>query len=317
VKTSTLEKTAQNIAIILVMLFFMLPLFWLFTTAFKFGREAFAIPPKWIFFEYTLKNFQEVLQNSQIGLFLTNSIIITTGATLLSLLLGVPAGYAIARSKSVLINASSYFFLLLLMIPPIAMLIPFYLLMRDVKLLGTYLALILLDTAFDASFVVWMMRSYFKDVPQEMEEAALVDGASHLQAFFKIALPLSVPGIVASALYCIIFSWNDFLFALMLTSPATKTMPLGILATFSAVEISWGRMAVSEPLLCARADHGCGQRINNRRPPTVDSRKICLRGWQSAVGGRRKVKIYVQPNYYAPNVVRKTGPARSARTTHL
>ncbi len=243
-RTSALEKTAQNIAIILVMLFFMLPLFWLFTTAFKFGREAFAIPPKWIFFEYTLKNFQEVLQNSQIGLFLTNSIIISAGATILSLLLGVPAGYAIARSKSVLINASSYFFLLLLMIPPIAMLIPFYLLMRDVKLLGTYLAVILLDTAFDASFVVWMMRSYFKDVPQEMEEAALVDGASHLQAFFKIALPLSVPGIVASALYCIIFSWNDFLFALMLTSPATKTMPLGILATFSAVEISWGRMAV-------------------------------------------------------------------------
>lgn len=243
-RTSNLEKTAQNIAIILVIIFFMMPIFWLLTTAFKFGREAFAVPPKWIFFEYTLKNFQEILQNSQIGLFLTNSIIITTGATLLSLLLGVPAGYAIARSKSVLINTSSYFFLLLLMIPPIAMLIPFYLLMRDVKLLGTYLAVILLDTAFDASFVVWMMRSYFKDVPQEMEEAALVDGASHLQAFVKIALPLSIPGIVASALYCIIFSWNDFLFALMLTSPATKTMPLGILATFSSVEISWGRMAV-------------------------------------------------------------------------
>lgn len=243
-KTNTFEKTAQNIAVILVILFFMLPLFWLFTTAFKFGREAFAIPPKWFIFEYTLKNFQEVWQNSQITLFLTNSIIISAGATLLSLLLGVPAGYAIARSKSRLINSSSYFFLLLLMIPPIAMLIPFYLLMRDLRLLGTYAAVILLDTAFDASFVVWMMRSYFKDVPQEMEEAALVDGASHLQAFFRIALPLSIPGIVASALYCIIFSWNDFLFALMLTSPATKTMPLGILATFSAVEISWGRMAV-------------------------------------------------------------------------
>lgn len=243
-KTSAFEKTAQNIAVILVLLFFMLPLFWLFTTAFKFGREAFAIPPKWIFFEYTLKNFQEVWQNSQITLFLGNSIIISAGATLLSLVLGVPAGYAIARSKSRLINGSSYFFLLLLMIPPIAMLIPFYLLMRDLRLLGSYMAVILLDTTFDASFVVWMMRSYFKDVPQEMEEAALVDGASHLQAFFRIALPLSIPGIIASALYCIIFSWNDFLFALMLTSPATKTMPLGILATFSAVEISWGRMAV-------------------------------------------------------------------------
>lgn len=243
-RTSTLEKTAQNIAVILVILFFMMPMFWLLTTAFKFGREAFAIPPKWIFFDYTFKNFQEVWQNTQVLRFLKNSIIVTTGTTLLSLLLGVPAGYAIARSKSYLINSSAYFFLLLLMVPPIAMLIPFYLIMRDLRLLGTYAALIILDTVFDASFVVWMMRSYFMDVPQEMEEAALVDGASHFQAFFKIALPLSVPGVVASALYCIIFSWNDFLFALMLTSPKTKTIPLGILASFSAVEINWGIMAV-------------------------------------------------------------------------
>ncbi|OQY27581.1 MAG: hypothetical protein B6243_12870 [Anaerolineaceae bacterium 4572_5.2] len=191
-----------------------------------------------------LKNFQEVWQNTKIVRFLTNSIIITTGVTILSLLLGVPAGYAIARTKSSFLNLSSYFFLLLLMIPPIAMLIPFYLLMRDLRLLGTYAAVIILDTVFDASFVVWMMRSYFLDVPEAMEEAALVDGASHFQAFYKVALPLSLPGIMASALYCIIFSWNDFLFALMLTSPKTKTMPLGILSSFSAVEISWGIMAV-------------------------------------------------------------------------
>ncbi len=243
-KISTLENAARNAVVILALFFFMMPLFWLLTTAFKFGRDAFAIPPTWIFFDYTLLNFQEVLQNTKIARYLTNSIIVSAGATSLSLLLGVPAGYAIARSKSPLINMSSYFFLLLLMVPPIAMLIPFYLIMRDLHLLGTYAALIILDTVFDASFVVWMMRSYFQDVPQAMEEAALVDGASHVQAFFKIALPLSVPGIVASALYCIIFSWNDFLFALMLTSPKTKTIPLGILATFSAVEIGWGRMAV-------------------------------------------------------------------------
>ncbi len=243
-KTSLLERIFLNIAIILVIAFFMMPLFWLLTTAFKFGRDAFAIPPKWIFFDFTLRNFQEVIQNTKVFRYLTNSIIITTGATVFSLLLGVPAGYAIARSKSGLINTSSYFFLLLLMIPPIAMLIPFYLIMRDLHLLGTYAAVIILDTVFDASFVVWMMRSYFQDVPQEMEEAALVDGASHLDAFLKIALPLSLPGIVASALYCIIFSWNDFLFALMLTSPKTKTIPLGILASFSSVEISWGIMAV-------------------------------------------------------------------------
>lgn len=242
-KTSALEKTILNITIIVVIIFFMMPMFWLLTTSFKFGREAFAIPPKWIFFDFTFNNFIEVWQNTDVLRFLKNSIIITAGTTILSLVLGVPAGFAIARSKSVLISGTSYFFLLLLMVPPIAMLIPFYLIMRDLHLLGSYASLIIIDTIFDASFVVWMMRSYFKDVPQEMEEAALVDGASHLQAFFKIALPLSVPGIVASALYCIIFSWNDFLFALMLTSPKTKTIPLGILASFSSVEISWGIMA--------------------------------------------------------------------------
>ena len=243
-KTSRFESALRTILVIAAIIFFMMPIFWLLTTAFKFGREAFAIPPKWIFFDFTLKNFQDVLQNSNTSRYLMNSIIVSAGATTLSLLLGVPAGYAIARSKSVLINSSSYFFLLLLMIPPIAMLIPFYLVMRDLHLLGGYAALIIIDTVFDAAFVVWMMRSYFKDVPQEMEEAALVDGASPAQAFLRIALPLSIPGIVASALYCIIFSWNDFLFALMLTSPKTKTIPLGILSSFSAVEISWGRMAV-------------------------------------------------------------------------
>jgi multiple sugar transport system permease protein len=242
-RTSTLEKTALNITIILVIIFFMMPIFWLLTTSFKFGREAFAIPPKWIFFDFTFKNFAEVWLNTDVLRFLKNSAVVTAGTTVLSLLLGVPAGFAIARSKSALVGGTSYFFLLLLMVPPIAMLIPFYLIMRDLHLLGSYASLIIIDTVFDASFVVWMMRSYFKDVPQEMEEAALVDGASHLQAFFKIALPLSVPGIVASALYCIIFSWNDFLFALMLTSPKTKTIPLGILASFSSVEISWGIMA--------------------------------------------------------------------------
>lgn len=242
-KKSRLERAVLTILVILVVLFFMLPVYWLVSTAFKFGREAFAIPPKWLFFDYTLRNLREVLATTQTGRFLINSIIVSAGATALSLLLGVPAGYAIARSGSRLLNLSSYFFLLLLMAPPVAMLIPFYLLMRDLRLLGSYAGLIVLDTVFDAAFVVWMMRSYFADVPKEMEEAALVDGASHFGAFWRVALPLSIPGIVASAIYVIIYSWNDFLFALMLTSPRTKTIPLGILASFSAVGVNWGRMA--------------------------------------------------------------------------
>lgn len=242
-KKSTTEKIILTLLTIVVVIFFLAPIYWLVITSLKYGRDAFAIPPKWFAFDMTFKNFQEALTQVKTPRFLMNSIIISSGATLLSLVLGVPAGYAIARSGSRFLNASSYFFLLLLMVPPVAMLIPFYLIIRDVGLIGTYPAVILLDTVFDASFVVWMMRSYFADVPKEMEEAALVDGASRISAFIKVALPLSIPGVVASALYTFIFSWNDFLFALMLTSPKTKTIPLGILASFSAVEIGWGRMA--------------------------------------------------------------------------
>jgi len=242
IRKKPFEKIVIVVLTILVFAFFMIPLYWLLTTSLKYGRDAFTLPPKWLFFIPTLRNYVDALTNAKNLMFIKNSLIITTGTTLLSLVLGVPAGYAIARTHWRLLNSSSFFFLILLMAPPVATLIPFYLIMRDVHLLGTYWALILLDTAFDASFVVWMMRSYFKDVPQEMEEAALVDGASRFTAFLRVALPLSVPGIISSALYCIIYSWNDFLFALMLTSPATKTIPLGIMASFSAIDVSWGQM---------------------------------------------------------------------------
>jgi ABC-type glycerol-3-phosphate transport system permease component len=237
-------RAARVIAIVAAVIFFLWPVYWLVITAFKFGRDAFATPPLWRFLNATLQNFRHVFDTLPVLTYLRNSIIISTGATLLSLLLGVPAGYAIARTRSRFLGSFAYLFLILLMIPPVAMLIPFYMIMRDLRLLGSFAALILLDTVFDASFVIWMMRSYFMEVPQEMEEAAWVDGASRWQAFLLVALPLSIPGIIAAALYTLIFSWNDFLFALLLTSPATKTLPLGVMTSFSSVQINWGNMAV-------------------------------------------------------------------------
>jgi multiple sugar transport system permease protein len=237
-------RFVNALAIVAVVIFFLLPVYWLVITAFKYGRDAFMTPPQWLGFNPTLDNFRDVFANLPVGMYLKNSIIISLGAVTLSLLLGVPGGYAIARTRSRILGSSAFAFLILLMIPPVAMLIPFYMIMRDLHLLGTYAGLILLDTVFDAAFVVWMMRSYFKEVPIEMEEAALVDGASRWRAFLLVALPLSIPGIIAAALYTLIFSWNDFLFALLLTSPTTKTLPLGVMTSFSSVQINWGNMAV-------------------------------------------------------------------------
>lgn len=237
------ENLIRNALAVLVVAFFLMPIVWLFTTSFKLQRDTFQLPPVWLGFQPTLNNFAFAINQIQVGRFVLNSVIISAGTTLISVMLGTLGGYAVSRSRLRFVGASSYFFLILLMIPPVAMLVPFYLIMRDLGLLGTYGAVIILDTVYNAPFVVWMMSNYFRSVSTEMEQAALVDGASHFQAFRLVALPLAVPGIIASVLYCLIFSWNDFIFALLLTSPATKTVPLAIMGQFSTAQLQWGYMA--------------------------------------------------------------------------
>ncbi len=237
------ENLIRNALAVLVVAFFLMPIVWLFTTSFKLQRDTFQLPPMWLGFQPTLNNFAFAINQIQVGRFMLNSVVISAGTTLISVVLGTLGGYAVSRSRLRFIGASSYFFLVLLMIPPVAMLVPFYLIMRDFGLLGTYWAVIILDTVYNAPFVVWMMSNYFRSVSTEMEQAALVDGASHFQAFRLVALPLAVPGIIASVLYCLIFSWNDFIFALLLTSPSTKTVPLAIMGQFSTAQLQWGYMA--------------------------------------------------------------------------
>ena len=242
-RISRTESAIRNAVVLLAIGVFLLPLFWLLVTSLKLPRDVFQMPPVWFGFAPTLSNFQFAISTVNAPKFILNSVIISSGTTLAALVLGTLGGFAVARSQLKLVQAGSYFFLVLLMIPPIAMLVPFYLIMRDIGLLGSYWAVIILDTCFNAPFVVWMMASYFRSVPIELEEAATVDGASPFAAFLRVSLPLSIPGIVAAALYCVIFSWNDFLFALLLTSPQTKTIPLGIMGTFTTAQMSWGNMA--------------------------------------------------------------------------
>ena len=126
--------------------------------------------------------------------------------------------------------------------PPIATLIPFYLLMRDIGLLGTWWAVIILNTALNSAFVVWMMFSFFRAAPVSIEEAARTDGCTDFDAFFRIALPTVVPGLIASAIFCVMFSWNDFLYAMFLTKADTKTISVALLSAYGTKDISWGTL---------------------------------------------------------------------------
>jgi multiple sugar transport system permease protein len=231
----------RRAAILCVLAVALAPMFWLFSIAYKPTSDIFASPPQWLFTP-TWANFESVFRFFNLWQLLKSSLIISIGSTVLSLLLGVPAGYALARAKNPRAIWLAYFFLIVRTVPPIATLIPFYLLMRDIGLLGTWWAVILINTALNSAFVVWMMFSYFRAAPASIEEAALTDGATDWGAFFLVALPTVKPGLIASAIFCIMFSWNDFLYAMFLTRADSKTISVALLSAYGTHDISWGTL---------------------------------------------------------------------------
>ena len=236
--TLLLARRAALVAILIVAL---APIVWLFSIAYKPSSDIFASPPQWLFTP-TLDNFESVFRYFNLWSLLKSSLIISIGSTLLSLLIGAPAGYALARAQSPRAIWLAYFFLLVRTVPPIATLIPFYLMMRDIGLLGTWWAVILINTALNSAFVVWMMFSYFRAAPVSIEEAALTDGCGDWRAFISIALPTVAPGLIASAIFCVMFSWNDFLYAMFLTRADSKTISVALLSAYGTKDISWGTL---------------------------------------------------------------------------
>jgi multiple sugar transport system permease protein len=227
--------------VLLALAFFLAPVAWLFSTAYKPARDVFSYPPT-LAFTPTLDNFRAIAAFFDLPRLLESSLTISLGATALALLLGVPAGYALARTASRLAMGTAYFFLAVRMVPPVATLIPFYLLMRDAGILGTHLAVILIHAMLSTTFVTWLMFGWFRAIPKEMEEAALVDGCTRLGAFVRIALPLARPGIAAAALLALMLSWNDFIFAAFLTTASTRTLSVALLSAYGTRDITWGTM---------------------------------------------------------------------------
>lgn len=231
----------ERTALVFITVVFLLPVVWLITTAYKPSNQIFSIPPRFDFTP-TLSQFNNVFALFDVGSLLRSSLIISIGATVLSLLLGVPAGYALARSRSRYAHLVAYFFLAIRMVPAIASLIPFYLLMRDVGLLGTWWAVIIINTMLNCAFVTWMMFSYFRALPRDMEEAALTDGCTQFGAFFKVAVPAARSGIIACILFCIMFSWNDFLYPMFLTRLDSKPISVALLTAYGTKDITWGSL---------------------------------------------------------------------------
>ncbi|MEZ4679873.1 MAG: carbohydrate ABC transporter permease [Caldilineaceae bacterium] len=219
------------------LLFF--PIYWMVTSSFKTRVDTFSIPPKWLFsptFQYYLSSFTD----PKFMKVLQNSLIITATTVVMSLFFGAWAAYAFARFRFKGSLALSFSLIIARMMPPIVFIVPVYLLFNALKLRNTHIGLILIFTVFNLPFTVWMLKSFFEEVPIELEEAAWIDGASRLQALIRVTLPLIAPGLAATAVFAALLAWNEFLYALLLGGPSTTTLPVFLSGFIGERNVEWG-----------------------------------------------------------------------------
>jgi len=218
------------------------PIYWLFTSSFKTSKALFSIPPQWIFVP-VLKHYRWILSFGQVILGLKNSMIVVPITTFLSLLLGLPCAYAFSRFRFKFRDNLKFWIITLRMLPPVAVVIPFYLIWLRFHLYDTYIALCLSYLIITMPIVVWLMGGFFEKIPREAEEAAMIDGASVHTAFLRIALPLASPGLIITTMFISIFVWNDLFFGFMFTTDnITLSVALAGLSR-SGMELKWGAIA--------------------------------------------------------------------------
>ena len=235
------ERRLIYALVIVLVAMIMLPFCWLVLMSFKTNDDIFAFPPK-LLFTPTLENYVGLWASSFRYSFLNSSIVSVT-STLLALLVGVPGAYALSRMSMRQEKPLSLLILTSRMAPPIAFTIPYFLAYRWMGLLDTKLGLILIYLTFNISLVVWLMRSFFDACPRSLEEAAWVDGATLWQGFTRIMLPISGPGVAATAILCFLYSWNDFFFALILTRNQAMTAPVAVVNFMNYEGWEWGKIA--------------------------------------------------------------------------
>jgi multiple sugar transport system permease protein len=231
--------------IVLALLITLLPVYWMVNTSLKNQVEVFASPPSLWPQNLTFANYVNLFTRRHLGTYLFNSLVIVGSAVLLSLLMGSLTGYSLARFSR-LQQRLNFWVLAPRMIPPVALVVPLFLMLQQIGLINRKLGLILVYTAFNLPFVAWMMRSFFQEIPVDLEEAAMVDGASRLRSFRDIVLPLAAPGLAATAIFSLIITYNEFFFALILTStPAAATLPVGTAALIGKTQTLYGEMAAA------------------------------------------------------------------------
>ena len=238
----------QALLLGLVILFCVFPFYWMVTTSLKTQVVALQSPPAWAF-EPTLANYREVLFEDGVGGSLVSSLIVAVSTTALAILLGCPAAFALARFEFRAKKELWFWFITNRMISPIVLALPFFLIVRQLGLLDTHLVLILIYLTFTLPIVIWICTDQFRSIPRDLDEAAVLEGASQWRVFRSICLPLAAPGVAVSAIFSFIFSWNELMFALVLTRSDARTAPAIAVAFMEGYNLPYGKIMATSTLI--------------------------------------------------------------------
>jgi len=240
-----IKRIILSLVIIVVVIVSLFPIYWLMLTSIQPKTELMTSPPNFVSKAPTAKNWQFAFSNTLPYFF--NSLVIATVATLAAIVLGAMSGYAFARYK-VGGNALLFWILSLKFFPPVVAIVPYFLMMQALHIIDTRTAVIIPHLIITVPFAVWMIKGFIQEVPRELEESAMIDGATQLGVIRMITLPLIAPGLVVTALFCFIWSWNDFMFALILTRNHAITIPVAIAGMREAHGLMWGEVSATSAL---------------------------------------------------------------------
>jgi multiple sugar transport system permease protein len=243
-----ISRLLVYVLVILAVLLSIAPIVYIVITSFKEPELTFAIPPVWSFTP-TLKNYEEVLSSTDFGKYFMNSVVVALATTGIALALGTLAAYGFSRFRfrgHFWLRMSS---LIPQMLPPIAIVVPLYVLFSSLDWIDTRQALIVSYLTFTIPLSTWMMVGFFDDVPVELEEAAMIDGCSRFGALLRVSLPLAIPGMAATAILAFLYCWNEFLYAVILTGRNARTLPVTITSFMTNKSVLWGRIAASGSLV--------------------------------------------------------------------
>lgn len=231
------------LALITVTMAVLFPMVWMLSTSLKTEPETFRMPPTWVPLDPTFQAYGSIWQMKNFARYFLNTLVVAVSATVLSLLLSVPASYGFARFRFRGARVMMSFILITQMLPSVLLVIPYFTLMRILGLLNTHLALVLAYASFSLPFSTWMLQGFFATIPRQLDEAAMVDGCSRLQAVIRVVVPLAVPGLGATSLFTFLLAWNHYLFALTLaTQESMYTISVGLGAMIGEFRIAWNEL---------------------------------------------------------------------------